>query len=680
LILRYTHKLTDRISVSPRISTTYLTNKASKSTENLGSSNTSIIRQVVEAVPLSGFLENNVDLESEIDEVVDGPRSWIKDYDDDTKEFRTLASLTTDIKLSKVFTYRVLGGVDYRNKDRKLWYGTSLSRGKLANGEAGISNLDRIRYNVDNTLMFDKEINKNHKINGTVGVIFDETRVEQSGATASNFVNKELRYNGISFGQTYTPAQFFENKETLLSYLGRANYTLMDKYLVTVSMRADGSSKFLGDNKWSYFPSAAVAWKIMNEPFMKKVKFLSDAKLRIGYGKTGNQAIQPYQTLTRFIGTGNLQSTGTGSVAAVLPANLGNQGLKWETTSQVNFGLDFGIMADRFTGSVDVYQKKTSDLLQLLQIGPSAGFPFLLTNLGDLENKGIEMGLTTNVLEGKFKWKVTGNISFNRSKIVNLGVPEAPFGNGLRKAIIGQNVSGGTVFKVPANIFIEGEQPGLFWGLATNGIIQDQAALDASPTVQGIASQLGDIRYVDQNGDGNITDLDLTIIGDPNPDYNFGLGSEFSYKKLTLNLFFNGVQGIDIANGNKGRQDIPTGLPSNNIRTEAYTGAWRPGSTTATHPRIGYDIKGDFTDRMVEDGSFVRMSFVSLGYNLPRNIIKGIERANVFVTGHNLLLFTKYSGFDPEVNSFAFESTRRGIDWSSFPNQKSVSVGLNVEF
>ncbi|TVL97066.1 MAG: hypothetical protein CV087_22875 [Candidatus Brocadia sp. WS118] len=676
-ILRYTHQLAKRVTVSPRISTTYIANSASKGTDNVGSSNTSLMRQIVEAAPLNGYALNNVDIET--DDAIDGPRAWLKDYNDDSREFRTLASLTTDVQISDIFTYRVLGGLDYRKKDRKLWYGTSLFRGSLANGEAGISTLDRYRYNVDNTLMFKKDFGTHHKINGTVGFVFDETHVEQTGSTASNFSNYELRYDGISYGQVFSPVQYFKSKETILSYLARANYTLNNKYLITASFRRDGSSKFNADNRWSFFPSVAVAWKLTNEKFMKKIDIVNEAKLRVGYGQTGSQAIQPYQTLSRFSPTANFYSTGNGNIIAVVPDNLGNARLKWETTTQINAGLDFGLMNDRFTGSVDVYHKLTSDLLQVLQIGPSVGFPTLITNQGDLQNRGVDVGLTANILEGKLKWRINTTLGINRNKIVNLGVPEAQHGNQLRKAIIGQTVAGGTVFKVPANIFIEGQPAGLFWGYQTNGIIQDQASAEKAPSVQGIKSVAGDVLYVDQNGDGNINDLDLTIIGDPNPDYTFGLGSELVYKKWTLNFFFNGVQGVDIANGNRGRQAIPNGLPNNNIMADVYEGAWRPGSTNATHPRLGYEIKGDFTDRMVEDGSFVRLSFVSLGYAFPKKWLKSAT-ANAFVTGHNLLLFTNYSGFDPEVNSFPFEGTRRGIDWASFPNQKSVSAGINVEF
>lgn len=678
-LLKFDQKVSDRLTVSPRISGTYVKNRASKGTENLGSANTSIIRQVILASPLLGYSENN--LSEDFNEIIDGPRGWVEDYDDDATEFRTLASFKVDYKISDVFTYRFLAGGDYRNKKRQVWFGTGVARGRIANGEAGISNLNRFRYNIDNTLLFNKKINKKNKINGTVGFILDETHSEQSTFSASNFANQDLRYDGISFGQVFQPLRFDRFKETLLSFLGRFNYSLQNKYIFTASFRGDGTSKFADGNKFSFFPSAAFAWKISNEKFFKNGNLFNELKLRVGYGRTGSQAIRPYQTIDRYGPTANLLSDGNGNgVTAIIPLNLENPNLIWETTDQLNAGIDFGIQEDRIVGSLDVYYKKTRDLLQELTIGPSAGFSRVVINQGSLINKGVELGLSAHILEGDFKWKVFGNISFNRNEINELGLPPAQFGNEVYSAFIGRQISGGTVFKVPANIFIEGRPAGVFWGYQTDGIIQNDAQLANAPAVQGIDSQLGDVLYIDQNNDGNITDLDLTVIGDPNPDFTYGFGSEFKYKGFNLSFFFNGVQGNEIANGNLGREDYAPLSTSVSVRKEAYLGAWREGATNATHPRLGYPIQGDFTDRMVEDGSFLRLTYVTFGYDIPVAKLKGIEGVNVFISGQNLLLFTSYSGFDPEVNSFSFDPLRQGIDWNSFPNQKSILFGLNVDF
>jgi TonB-dependent starch-binding outer membrane protein SusC len=676
ILFNYTHDLTDRLTLSPRFSATFVNNKANKGADGLSSFNTSLMKQVLLSAPLRKLNENNLANENET--AIDGPEAWLTDYNDDGEEFRSLASMKVDYKLSSLFTLRVLGGVDFRNKKRQLWNGKQLFRGASVNGEAGISTLNRWRYNIDNTLLFDKNLGKKSKIGGMIGFIMDRATSEQSGFTGTNFAIDDLRYNGISFAQNYLPLDYELGQESLLSYLGRFNYTYDDRYLMTATFRADGSSKFAEGNKFSYFPSVALAWKITNENFMKNNKLFEELKLRIGYGRTGNQGIRPFGTFSRFSGAGNLLSDGNGSgQTAIVIQNLANKALKWETTDQINIGTDFSLKNGKIEGNIDVYQKTTKDLLQIFNVGPSSGFKNIVANQGDLENKGVELGLAARILDGKFKWKLSGNISANRNKILNLGLPPAQYGTQQYSAYLGGVVSGGTAFKVPANIFIEGQPAALFWGYQTNGIITSDAQLTAAPKYQSEAAKLGDILYIDQNKDGNINDSDLTIIGNPSPDFTYGFGSEFSFKNFGLELFFNGVQGNSIANANLAREDYAF-ANLNNIRTEAYTGAFRPGKTDATHPRLGYPLQGDFTDRMVEDGSFLRLTYVTLNYKLKK--FHGIDDATIFVSGNNLLLLTKYSGFDPEVNSISFDPTRQGIDLNSFPNQKSYNVGLNINF
>lgn len=679
ILVNYTQQLSQRINLSTRISGTYTKNQASKGTENLGGANNSIIRQIILGAPLTDYEENNVS--SEVDDIVDGPRAWIQDYDDDSEDIRTLASLKLDYKISDLFTYRLQFGADYRKKQRQIWYGTSIFRGAQANGEAGISTLNRFRYNIDNTLMFKKRLRKGHRIDGTIGVVYDATQLEFSSFSASNFANKDLRYEGISFGQVFQPLAYDTREEALLSFLGRFNYGYKNRYLFTASFRTDGTSKFSIENRYSFFPALAIAWRMVNEKFMRGQNLFSEAKFRLGWGLTGSQAIRPYQTLTRFGPTANLLSDADGNgMTAIVPTNLANPDLIWETTNQFNAGFDWGIMNDRFGGSVNVYHKKTYDLLQQLNIGPSAGFTEFTVNQGDLVNNGVELALSAHILEGeKLKWEVRGNITFNRNEITSLGLPLTQFGTNTYRAFLGDNISGGNFFKVPANIFIEGQPAALFWGYETNGIIANTEQLESAPSVQGLNNQLGDVYYVDQNGDGNITDLDLTVIGDPNPDFFYGFGSTISYGQWTLDAFFNGVQGNEIANGNLAREAYLDGT-SNNVRADVFLNAWSEENPDGTYPRIGYQNLGDFTDRMVEDGSFLRLTYVSLGYTLPKHVISGFKNISFFISGQNLLLFTKYSGFDPEVDSFSFDPSRRGIDWGSFPNQKTVSFGLNASF
>jgi TonB-linked SusC/RagA family outer membrane protein len=670
-----------KVKLITKLATQFTNNFASKGTENLGGVNNSLVRQIISGAPIIGQ-EDNFEGD-EFDISLDGPRAWVSDYDDESKETRLLGSLILDYKLSKAFTYRLAVGADYRTKERQIWYGTALRRGALVNGEAGLSNLDRFRYNVDNTLLFKHRFNKDHRINGTIGFVIDHRRTEFKTRSATDFADQSLRADGIDNGGNQQPEFLFNEEEALLSYLGRLNYTLNNKYLFTATFRADGSSKFRDDNRWGYFPAFAFAWKLQEEKFLKDSKFFSQAKLRLGWGLTGNQAIDPYSTIRRFNVALTPYSDANGiPLETLLPQNLNNVSLKWETTSQYNAGLDFGMVDDRVTGSVDVYYKKIDDLLLNAQIAPSNGFDDAFVNRGQLFNKGIEFSINADIVDNdKVQWNIFGNIAFNRNEVGDIGFAPSQFGTETYSAFLGRQISGGNFFKTEANIFIEGEAPGLFYGYATNGIVSNQDDLNTAPSFNGTPAQLGDVLLVDQNGDGVINNNDLTIIGDPNPDFNFGFGTSFTYKNFSLSALFNGVYGNDIANGNLLREAYADN-GSTNVRPEAYFNAWSPENPTGTFPRVGYDLADEtgFTDRIVEDGSFIRLSNVTLGYNIPFKEDAFVQNAYVSFSGQNLLLFTNYSGFDPEADSFTFDPSRVGVDWNSFPNQQTYTLALNLTF
>ncbi len=673
--------LTDRIELTTKVSAAFTNNFASKGTENLGGTDNSIIRQIVSGAPIIG-VEDNFEGD-EFDISLDGPRAWVSDYDDESKETRLLGALTMNYKLSQAFTYKVAIGTDYRIKERQVWYGTALRRGALVNGEAGLSNLERFRYNIDNTLMFRHKFNKNHKINGTLGFIIDQRESKFTTASATDFPLQDLRADGITTGQNQQPTFYYTEQESLLSYLARFNYTLYNKYLFTATFRADGSSKFTEGNRWGYFPAFAFAWKLKEEKFMKNSKFISQAKFRLGWGLTGNQAISPFSTITRF----NLTETpfsdaGNNPLTSIIPLNLRNPDLTWETTSQYNAGLDFGIVDDRVTGTVDVYYKNIYDLLLNAPIAPSNGFESAFVNRGELINKGIEISINADIIDNKdFKWNVYGNIAFNRNEVGDIGFEPSQFGTQTYSAYLGRQISGGNFFKTEANIFIEGQEPGLFYGYATNGIVSNASQLANAPSFNGTPAQLGDVYLVDQNGDGVIDNNDLTIIGNPNPDFNFGFGTSIEYKNFSLTALFTGVFGNDIANGNLLREAYADN-GATNVRPEAYFNAWSPENPNGTYPRVGYDLADEtgFTDRLIEDGSFIRLANVAIGYNIPCKDNSLIDGAYISLSGQNLLLFTDYSGFDPEVDSFSFDPGRVGLDWNSFPNQRSYSLSLNLTF
>lgn len=678
-----TNNLTSKLKLSTKFAVAFTENSASKGTSNLGGTNNSLVRQIVLGVPISGDIQN-FDGETDVFDIgLDGPKAWINDFEDLSNETRLLGALKLDYKMNKTFTYRLAIGTDYRIKKRQVWFGTALRRGRLSNGEAGLSKFNRFRYNVDNTLMFKHKFNRKHKIDGTVGFIIDAKKSEFTTASATDFPLQDLGANGITSGQNQQPVFYHTEPESLLSYLGRLNYTLANRYLFTATFRADGSSKFVKGNRWAYFPAFAFAWKINKEKFLRNSETISEAKLRLGWGLTGNQAINAYQTLSRFPISESPYSDGSnGQVATISPANLKNPSLKWETTSQYNVGLDYGLFNDRIVGSVDVYYKEISDLLLRRDLPGSVGFSVAQVNQGDLINKGVEIALSADVISKEnFKWNVYGNIAFNRNEISNIPFDPAQFGNETYSAYLGNQISGGNYFKVPANIFIEGQAPGLFYGYATNGIVSNADDVANAPSFNGSPAQLGDVYLVDQNGDGIINNNDLTIIGDPNPDFNYGFGTSVEYKDFKLSAFFNGVYGNEIANGNLLREGYADNGPTN-TRQDAYFNAWSPSNTEGTYPRVGYDLADEtgFTDRIIEDGSYLRLANVSLGYNIPVNPKSLIKNAYVAVSGQNLWLLTNYSGFDPEISSFTHDPGRVGVDWGSFPNQRSFALSLNLTF
>ncbi|MDY7396806.1 TonB-dependent receptor [Aureibaculum sp. 2210JD6-5] len=691
--LKVNQDLTDRVNISTKIAATYTELNSSKGTDENGGANNSMVRQVILAAPIVNFAENNQDAD-DVDESIDGPRAWTSDYDDDAQEIRLLGSLNMDYKISKAFTYRLRFGGDYRKKERSFWYGNALLKGKNPNGLAGLGTLNRFRYNIDNTLMFKKRFNKNSRINATIGALYDKTSIKTTRYSAADFADKSLRADGISFGAINTPLVIDSEFPTIVSFIARMNYTLYNRYLFTGTFRADGSSKFSKGNQWGYFPAFSFAWKVKEESFLRDSKTISDLKIRLGYGEVGNQNIPPYSYLTPFGATeAALADASGGNLIAVVPLNLANPDLKWETSIQYNGGIDFGFFNSRLTGTVDAYYKTSSDLLLNVALGPTAGFDFITANQGDIENKGLEFSLNGDIIsKEKVRWNVFGNVSFNRNNIRDLGdVLPAEFGAlGQQTAFTGTQVSGGTFFKQPANIFIKGREAGLFYGLETNGIIRNDGQLTSTPSgdplkYKGTDLSVGDVFFVDQNGDGDITDADKTIIGNPNPDFTFGFGSSFDYGNLSLSLMFNGVYGNDIANGNI----FETGYANNtqkNIRAIAYEDAFNATSNPdGNYPNVGVGGYGtnyttEFNDRAVEDGSFLRLSYVTLGYDIPVKGTNFFDSVKLSVSGQNLWLLTDYSGFDPEVNSFAYDPTRTGIDWGSFPNQKSFTVGLNVTF
>lgn len=672
--LNLNQDISPKIKMNFTLSGVFNKNTMSQGTEALGGGDNSMIIKMLVARPIANA---QTDL-SDPSIPYDNPYSWLQDYDDFTEEKRLLTGLGFTYKISNDLTYRLNFAADFRTKERKRWFGKKTFQGKNANGQLGLSQFEKKFYQIENLLVYTKKISKLSKVETTMGVTYDNENTASSSVINENFFSEALRTDGFGFGQTVYPYYRDRFGAEVFSVLGRINYNYRSKYLLTVSGRTDGSSKFADGNKYSFFPAVAAAWKISEEEFLKNSDIISNLKLRVGYGRSGNQAIAAYNTFARY--GQNYYVSGNTLVSGAAPENIQNDRLKWETTNQVNAGIDASFVDSRFTFSVDWYYKQTKDLLQSFTLPPSSGYQALIKNIGTIENKGLEFSFTGLLISKKdFSLTTGGNISFNRNKILDLGLPESSIGIYKNSEYyIGPGVSTGTYFKDPANIFVVGQPIGMLYGYKTNGIWQSGEDLTGKRQF-GNAIQYGDVKFIDQNSDGDIGPADKIIIGNPNPDFTFGFNTGFTYKNLTFDLFFNGSYGNDVANGNLMRLGNANGIQENNILADYFKNAWTTSKSSNIYPRVGYNNL-NFIDRYVEDASYLRLTTATLGYNFSLSKGNVIKSININLTGKNVFTITDYTGFDPEVNSFAFDKGKIGIDWGSYPNLRALSLGVNMTF
>jgi TonB-dependent starch-binding outer membrane protein SusC len=674
LKLNFSQELTPKLKLNFTLSTVLANNSANQSTESLGGGDNSMIMKMLVAKPIANaqtaLTDPNVPY--------DNPYTWLEDVDDFSEEKRILVGLGLTYKISKSLFYRFNIAADYKNKERKRWFGKRTFNGKNVNGQLGLSGYEKKFYQIENLLNFNTKIKNNQNIDATIGVTYDNDLTTTSSVINEGFFSEALRSNGFGFGQILYPYYRDPLPSEVFAVLGRVSYSYKNKYLATISARADGSSKFATGNKFSYFPAVALAWKIGEEDFLKNSNLISNMKIRAGYGKSGNQAISPYNTFARY--GQNFYVSGNTLVSGAVSENIPNQNLRWETTSQFNVGIDAGFLRNKFTFTVDWYYKKTGPLLQSFALPTSSGYRSIEKNIGEVENKGLEFTVTGILMEKRnFSWSASANISFNRNKILDLGLDNADIG--IYKNVeyyIGSGISTGTYFKDPANIFMVGQPIGTFYGYRTVGIWQTSDII-AGKKQFGNPVQYGDIKFVDQNADGDVGAIDKVILGNPNPKFTYGFNSGFTLKNLSLDLFFNGSYGNQIVNGNLMRIGNANGLANNNILADTYYNAWTSTKSSNTSPRVGYNNL-NFIDQYVEDASFIRLATATLGYNFSFVKSKIIKSIGVNITGKNLFTFTNYTGFDPEVNSFAFDKSKIGVDWGSYPNLKSVSLGVNITF
>ena len=676
-------EINDRISLKSNSSFSTINTSMTSGTDKLANTRTSIVRHMISFKPYRGTAAG--DDYSSYDEDITTPDAWFTDYDDDSEENLFNTNLTLDVKALKWLTFRVKGGMVYKRKERSMWFGRMTSIGSQTNGKAGLSEMTSRSFNTEALMLFNHSFNKIHTVNGTLGVVYDKREMKQNAITGEDFFTEDLRADGISQAKMLYPYKLTKTGEQLFSVLARAVYNYRNRYVATATFRADGSSKFDKKNRFSYFPSFALAWRVNQEEWMQKYEKLSNLKLRVGWGQVGNQAISPYQTMASYNNSYAAKPDGT-SEPGIVPARIPNPDLKWETSEQYNVGVDVGFFDQRLTFTADAYIKNTKDLLQQIAIPVASGYRSMWINNGKIENKGIEFAVEGIPVAGKnWNWIVGGNISFVKNTIKDLGMAPSDFG--MLKNVSGywgENVGNNTFTKFPANAFIVGESIGLFMGYQSNGIMQEEEYYSVENQkkplqMKGKDILPGDVRYVDQNKDGVIDDKDRVVLGNPNPDFTFALNSSLSYKNWTLDVVFNGVVGNDIINANLiDETDVKN---SNlNVRKDAFYQAWTPENKSNTYPRLGYEPQGVLSDRYIENGSYLKLAQLSLSYMLNFKKSNAIKNLTFNFTASNLFTITSYSGYDPDVNTFANDVDRMGIDLTSYPSARNFTFGVIANF
>ena len=574
---------------------------------------------------------------------------------------RVLGNIFGDIELAKGLTARISVGADIFNTRRNIFYTPQTLLGNTVNGYGSNGTSNNLNLLNENILTYNKVIG-DHAFDLVGGITFQSNREERTYAEAQDFPNYTLGANNIGLANKPLPPSGSVQKWGLNSYLGRVNYRLKDRYLFTLTGRIDGSSRFGINNKYGFFPSGALAWRVSDEAFLKDNKTISDLKLRVTYGITGNDGIGLYNSLSQY-GTARTVF-GDQEVLYIQASRIANPDLRWEKTGQFDAGIDLGLLNNRIQITADYYVKTTSDLLLAVELPATTGFTSVTRNVGSLENRGFELGINTINLDGQFKWRTNGNISFNRNRVLKLNDAEQFFVGSAG----GSNTS---IVKV-------GESIGSFYGNVFDGIWQTAEEIKAAGAIARTGDLPGALRYKDVNGDGIFNEAsDRVILGNGLPKFIFGLTNNFSFQRFDLSVFLQGVYGNQINNFT--RRSMETSDPSASLLRTVIEGAWRADKPSTTLPSIRQWRPTNIDSFFIEDGSFLRVKNVSLGYQLPINT-KYVKRARVYVSSQNLLTFTKYRGYDPEVNSDFNSNTSYGVDAYAYPAARSVTFGASFSF
>jgi TonB-linked SusC/RagA family outer membrane protein len=599
---------------------------------------------------------------------LDNPVAMAYGYDDTDRDNMIAGNTYAELKILDELKISTRLGASINNNRYDEYKDRTTEKGKAAGGIGSITSRINNYWMAEGLINYDKIFNDHH-ISLMAGATMEKFESLEQYSYATGFLSDVTGTNLLSSGNKET---FNVNSSrivhTLQSFIARANYTLNSKYLFTATIRRDGTSRFSEKNKYAIFPSVAVGWRITEEPFMRKIPQISNLKFRFGYGQMGNEGINNFETRQTFISGGNTVLGGS-ILSGAQPARIPNPNLKWETTEEFNWALDFGFFNNSISGSVEYYIKNTIDQLFNQPVPRSTGFTSVRTNFGTVRNKGIDLNLTSRNLNGNLKWTTSLTLSALKNEVIKL----PPF--------VGDLITSGRIgtFTTDYALVQEGFPMYAYYGYKITGIFQegDDIANSAQPTAKP-----GEPIYLDHDPNKKIDAADRVVLGDPHPDFTFSLNNTLSYKNFDLEIYLLGVEGIETINNNIVESLKPINF-DRNIMTKHYTDRWTKGNPDAAFPSgvnssvyfNGGKIINSYT---VQDASFIRLKSVTLGYQVPLGSFKYIQSAKVYLSGENLFTFTDFDGFDPDANQSGTDVSKSS--YNNYPLARVFRIGVNITF
>jgi TonB-linked SusC/RagA family outer membrane protein len=666
--------ITDRLRVSASLNPSF-TLRTEVPTDGQGGNANSIIGSALLAQPFYAPYKENSEYanlygtDAGVD--IENPVATAREILDRRKGFNFLSSVSGEYDILNGLKAKVLVGTIIGNNRNKYFKPVTPAFVLTSPYGSSFSSL-RVNWLTEYTLSYEKTWLGKHNLSAVAGYSVQKENYEEASFFSDNFPNNLVNTLNAVSGQI-DGGGAVESTWTLLSMLGRVNYNYSGKYYLTTSLRRDGSSRFGTNNKWGLFPSVALAWRISEESFMARLPFISNLKLRVSAGLSGNNNIPDYEYLPTA--SFNAYPIGGQVAGGYYPDKISNPDLAWERQREVNAGFDLGVLNERITLSADYYVRNNKDLLLRVSVPGVTGFGSALQNIGEVENRGLELSANAQILPGVFKWNAGVNFSFYRNKVKALG----PGGDPL---LLTSGYQAGF-----SHITQVGQPVGMFWGWITDGVIQNEEELARAPIFNpggNSRTRVGDFRFRDLDGNGIIDGDDRTIMGSPHPDYMFGVNNTFSFGGFELNVGLQGVVGGQLLHGERIYIANTRGRRNQmKLMNDYWVSAEQPGNGQIPRPNNDPtgNNRGGWSTFFLEDGTFVRVNTITLGYTIPAEALRVIRLSNVrlYANATNPFTFTRYTGYNPDVSHN--ENARvPGVDWNNFPTARVFSLGLNATF